>query len=63
MPTTAATDPLSTTVPAALQLGWTMATLYTRSVRKLEPSLKPPADTRGSVRPAGRVDVSVLIGA
>ena len=34
-----------------------------RSVRKLEPHLNPPARTRGSVRPDGRVDVSVSDGA
>src|ERR1035438_9613468 len=34
-----------------------------RNVRKLEPHLNPPARTRGSVRPDGRVDVSVSDGA
>src|SRR5665213_114332 len=35
----------------------------TRSVRKLEPGLKPRVRTRGSGRPAGRGDVSVMDGA
>ena len=34
-----------------------------RTVRKLKPRLMPPARTHGSVRPAGRVDESVVDGA
>src|ERR1039458_10781048 len=39
------------------------ASTAARSIRKLEPHLNPPARTRGSVRPDGRVDVSVSDGA
>jgi len=33
-----------------------------RNIRKLDPHLKPLAHTRGSIRPAGRVDVFALHG-
>ena len=48
-----AVEPLAFTIPVVVFL------FATRSVRKVEPHLNPPARTRGSVRPDGRVDVSV----